>query len=365
MPVKVLVISDYRDYHSARPESNIFIGLARLGYDITLMTYKQGRMAEEMESAGIRVLDFHPTKKFDKTEIKKIRQYLVDHHIDIMHLFNSEGIVNGIRAAKGLPVKVILYRGFCGHIHWYDPSAYFKYLHPRVDYIHCNSIGVEQLIRRNLLFSSKDKAVTINKGHNVDWYNNYQPRDIRKELGIEPDSFLLITVANNRKMKGIPYLLKAFNLLPGDANIHLLLVGKNMDSRSNLALVASGGNQHKVHFTGFQKDALEIVAACNVFVLPSIYGESITKSVIEAMCLGVAPVITDIPGNIELMKNGESGLVVPSKNPSAMAAALLSLYKDRTLQQQFGTNAREHIRKHLNEKRTITEMDAFYKRILN
>lgn len=365
MPVKVLVISDYRDYHSARPESNIFIGLARLGYDITLMTYKEGRMAEEMESAGIRVLDFHPTKKFDKKEIKIIRQYLVDHNIDIMHLFNSEGIVNGIRAAKGLPVKVILYRGFCGHIHWYDPSAYFKFLHPRVDYIHCNSIGVEQLIRRNLLFSSKDKAITINKGHNVDWYNDYKPRDIRKELGLEPDSFLLITVANNRKMKGIPYLLKAFNLLPREANIHLLLVGKNMDSKSNLALVAAGGNQHKVHFTGFQKNALEIVAACNVFVLPSIYGESITKSVIEAMCLSVAPVITDIPGNIELMKNGESGLVVPAKNPSAMAAALLSLYKDRALLQQLGTNAREHIRTQLNEKRTITEMDALYKRILS
>src|SRR5690606_29042117 len=126
----------------------------------------------------------------------------------------------------------------------------------------------------------------------------------------------------------------------------LLLVGKNMDSKSNIALVASGGNQHKVHFTGFQKNALEIVAACNVFVLPSIYGESITKSVIEAMCLSVAPVITYIPGNIELMKNGESGLVVPAKNPSAMAAALLSLYNDRTLLQQLGTNAREHIRNH-------------------
>lgn len=365
MPVKVLVISDYRDYHSSRPESNIFIGLAKLGYDITLMTYKGGRMPEEMENAGIRVLDFHPKKKFDQEEIKKIRQYLIDHNIDIMHLFNSEGIVNGIRAAKGLRVKVVLYRGFCGHIHWYDPSAYFKYLHPRVDYIHCNSIGVEQLIRKNLLFSSKDKAITINKGHNVDWYTDYKPRDIRKELGLEPDSFLLITVANNRKMKGIPYLLKAFNFLPKEANIHLLLVGKNMDSTSNLALVAAGGNQHKVHFTGFQKNPLEIVAACNVFVLPSIYGESITKSVIEAMCLGVVSVITDIPGNIELMKNGESGLVVPAKNPSAMADALLSLYYDRTLLQQLRTNAREHIRNRLNEKKTITEMDAFYKRILH
>lgn len=71
MPVKVLVISDYRDYHSSRPESNIFIGLAKLGYDITLMTYKGGRMPEEMENAGIRVLDFHPKKKFDQEEIKK------------------------------------------------------------------------------------------------------------------------------------------------------------------------------------------------------------------------------------------------------------------------------------------------------
>jgi len=138
---KILVISDYSKLHSTRPEASIFIELAKKGYEIHIMTYENSPLEKQFLDAGISVIAFHPSKKFDKNETGRIREYLIEHSIEIMQLYNSNATIQGLKAAKGLDVKVVLYRGFAGHIHWYDPSSYFKFLHPRVDAIVCNSKG--------------------------------------------------------------------------------------------------------------------------------------------------------------------------------------------------------------------------------
>ncbi len=358
-PLKILVISNYRDYHTARPEAEIFIGLAKRGHQVHIMTYGDAKYANEFRAAGIKVIDFHPQKKFDKAEIAFIRAELIKEKHDIIHLFNGKSIINGIRAAKRLPVKVVLYRGYCGNIHWYDPTAYLKFLHPRVDGIFCNSIGVEKLIRSQLMFN-KQKALTINKGHKTAWYDGYEPFDIKKALGLPNDAFMLVNVANNREMKGIPYLLKAMDQLPPEAPIHLLLVGRDMDTPDNLKLLEGSPNQHKVHFLGFREDALNVVAASDVFVLASLFGESITKSVIEAMSLGIAPIITDIPGNTELIEDNISGIRVPSRDASALNKAILELYNNRALCKELATNAKLHIENNLNTENTVAKTENWY-----
>jgi L-malate glycosyltransferase len=359
MPLKILAISNYRDFHTARPEAEIFIGLARRGHQVHIMTYGDAAYADKFREAGIKVIDFHPRKKFDKGEIAFIRKELIKEGHDVIHLFNGKSIINGIRAAKGLAVKVVLYRGYTGNIHWYDPTAYLKFLHPRVDGIFCNSIGVENLIRSQLFFRKK-KARTINKGHRTEWYQAYDPINLKAELNLPEDAFLVVNVANNRKMKGIPYLLEAITKLPSDLPVHLLLVGRDMDLEPNLKILEHSANKHKVHFLGFRKDALNVVASCDVFVLSSLFGESITKSVIEAMSLGIAPIITDIPGNSELVVNGKSGVVVPLKDGAAIARSILTLFKDRDLLDSIRRNAKLHIENNLNTDRTIELTEQFY-----
>lgn len=352
MSIKVLVISDYRDFHSTRPEASIFIGLAKLGFQISIMTYLDSKHIEEFEKSNIKVIDFHPEKKFDKSEIKIIKDFVIKEEIEILHLFNSVSIINGIQAAKRLSVKVVLYRGYCGNIHWYDPTAYFKFLHPRVDKIFCNSQGVEEYIQKQLFFD-KRKTVTINKGHNVEWYSGYDSSDIRKELDLPTDSFLLISVSNNRKMKGLRYLLEAFNDISNDLSIHLLLVGRNMDNKQNLKILNQGKKKDNVHMLGFRKNVLNIVASSNVFVLPSIKGESITKSVIEAMSLSVTPIITNIPGNKELIINNESGLIVPYKRSDKLRDAILKLYENQSFCRALGENSKKRIETKINHKQAI------------
>lgn len=359
MPIKILVISDYRHMLPARPEAEVFLGLDPDEFAITIMTNKGSVYAEKLEQHGIRVIDFHPESKFDKKEINFICKELIEGSYDILHLFNSTAIVSGIQAARNLPVKVVLYRGYTGNIHWWDPTAYLKFLHPRVDKIVCNSIGVEELIRRNSIFNA-NKCITINKGHRTEWYEQYETVDWQTE-GIPQDAFVVMCVCNNRRMKGLPYLLKALKFLPKDITLHLVLVGRNMDTKENLRIIDEGQYRDKVHFFGFRDDVLRLVASSNIFVLPSIYGESITKSVLEAMSLGIAPVITDIPGNTELVDNGVNGLVVPRKNSKALADAILHLYQNPELSKQFGLKSKERIETVLNNRVTIEKTAQLYR----
>lgn len=361
--MKVLVISNYNAKHTVRPEAEIFIDLHQLGVEVEIMTYEGSYYAKKFKENGIRVIDFHPEKKFSRKESDFIRKHLKEGRHDILHLFNSKSTITGIRAAKSLPVKVVLYRGYEGNIKWYDPTCYLKYLHPRVDKIVCNAKSIENYINKQFKFQkNKNKAITINKGHDVDWYKT-KPIS-RKELGISENALLLVNSANNRKMKGIPWLLEAMNQIPGNCNIHLLLLGRNMETKENLHILNKGKNVEKVHFLGFRKDALSVVAACDAFVLPSIMGESLTKAVVEAMSLSVAPIITDIPGNAELLVNGISGLVVPAKNSEAIKNAILMLYHDRELCESFGNQAKQHIKTQLNHEKTVKEMKKLYEELL-
>lgn len=356
--MKIMVISNYRSKHTARPEAEIFVSLARRGYDITIVTYPDADYIPRFEEAGCKIVGWHPDQRHSRSEIIKLRQLLVDHEITHLHLYNSISSVNGIAAAKRLPIQVLLYRGYAGNIHWLDPLSYRKYLHPRVDGIQCNSSGVQHLIQKHL-WRKKEKAITISKGHDLDWYASVKAHDIRSELGIPNDHLLLVNVANNRKMKGIPYLLEAMASLVGNP-VTLLLIGRDMDTEENLTFLRKANAGKLVNFVGYRDDVLQIVKSCDIFVSSSIKGESITRSIMEAMSLGVAQIVTDIPGNVELVEAGVSGLVAKSKNGPSLAAAITQLMRDPLLLKKFKRNAPKHIATHLNHTTTIDKMEAWY-----
>ncbi len=360
MGIKLLVISNYRSSTIVRPEAEIFVALRKqYDYDITVMTFDGSEYAEKFKSLGIRVIDFYPEKKFSLKQISFIRKELKAVGYQIIHLFSNKAMINGIFASLGLPVKVAIYRGYTGNIHWWDPFMYLKYLSPRVDRIVCLVEAIRVLMRKNLFFN-KDKAITINKGHDIHWYDNVTPVDL-SYLNLPQNAFKIICTANVRRMKGIKYLLEATHYLPSDSNIYLILMGHGMDAPKFKKLIDSSPIKNQIISLGFRKDPLNVVKACDAFVLPSIYGEAITRSGIEAMSLGLPPIITDIIGNIKLAIHNESGLVVPSRDPKALADAMVKLNEDRELAKRLGANARLHIDKTLNTRDTVKGFDAMYR----
>ncbi|MEY3052855.1 MAG: hypothetical protein RLY31_2640 [Bacteroidota bacterium] len=361
MATKALVISNYRDTNGVRPEAELFIRLQQAGVRVTIMTFPDAPYVNRFRSAGIVVIPFHPTKKFDLGAILTIRKTLVHGQYDFLHLFNSRAIRNGLLAATGIPVKVILYRGYTGNIHWLDPSAYLKYLHPRVDRIICIAPAISELFRRQPGFRP-EKAVTISKGHDPAWYDDIRPNRtlIRNTWHVPDNAFLVVCVANNRRMKGIPVLLEATCALPPTCPVHFLLIGNNMDDRACRKWMELSPLRNQIHLAGFRTDVLSLLAAADGFVLPSLFGEATTKALLEAMSLGVPPIITDIPGNKAVVSDGLNGRVVPPGNPAALAAAIHAMANNRVLARQWGAAARDSVRRNFHIQQTTAAYLSLY-----
>ncbi len=345
-----------------RPEAELFIGLKKSGIEIDIITYSDCAYNEKFRAAGIHVIEMHPEKKLSLTSIRFIRKLLKEGKYNIIHLFNNKAITNGIFASMNLPVKVVLYRGYAGNLEWFNPSSYLKHLNPRVDKVMCLAKAVEEYLQQQLFFD-KSKAITINKGHDLSWFADVQPIQ-RESLGLSDTDFVISCVANNRTMKGIPYLLKSFHFIPQELPVHLLLIGKNMDDAENMKIINSSPNKAKIHLTGFRKDALQIVKASDVFALASIKGEATTKAVIEAMSLGVVPVITNVAGNRELVIDRKCGLVVPMKNPEALAHAFLELYRNTELKATLAAQAQKQIATNFSVHQTVKKVKEMYEELL-
>ncbi len=362
--MKILVISNYRGLHVARPEAEIFIGLSLLGYDITIMTYADAEYIPRLKENGIQIIPRHPSKKNDPVFTSFLKNHLTENKYDILHLFNNKAILSGIRAAKNIDIKVVIYRGAAANMAWYNPLNYLKFFHPRIDYVVCNSEEVRQKFL-SVPYYNPDKAVTILKGHDSKWYSGVTKHDIRQELGIKKEAFLFIIVANNRKVKGVHILLKAMKCILKDANIELIVVGEKMDRSPIPKLTKKSGKSDKIHFLGYREDVLNIVAACDSLINPSTGSEALSKCIVEAMSLGIVPIVSDIKGNIQLVDDKINGLIFRNRNYVELSEKMLYLYNNQELMSDLSMAAKQKIEQDINHEDTVQAYDDFYKKIVS
>jgi len=338
---KLLVISNYAiTMHNVRPEAEMIIGLKQRGLEVEVMTPRNCAYAERMAGFGIPIHDYLPASKFSTAAARRVRQVLREGGHQLQYLFNNPAIVAGLRASRGLPVRNVTYRGQAGNVSRYDPSAYLTHLNPRVNRIVCVANAVRDSLRPEL--RDPAKAVTIYKGHDIAWYADVEALD-RASLGLPPEAFVLACVATNRPRKGVPVLLEAIGQLPADTPVHLLLVGGGMDGPDVDELVRDNPRSDRIHRFGHRDDVLSLVATADAAVLPSLRREGLPKTVIEAMALGLPPIVTRTGGSPELVVAGESGWVVPPGEPAALAAAMQELAMDRERAKRMGAAARQRL----------------------
>lgn len=347
----IMVVSDYANIVSARPEAELFISLHHRGWNIVLMVPDTSPWLSRFQEEGITVEAYAIKGRRHPEEIEHMRRILMHHHVDLMLLFNNRAVVNGIRAAAKLQVKVVVYRGSVGNVHWYDPTSYTKVLHPRVDGILCLHNAVKAHLDKQMIFRTI-KTEVMRKGHNPKWYQSVEPLNLA-EINVPKSAFVVVFVGNVRRVKGLPYLLDATHELAANPNAHLLLVGMGMDTPMCNKAIKASPMSNRIHRLGFRPDALRVVASSQVLVLPSLRSEALTKAVQESMHLGVCPVITDIPGNAGLVEDKRSGRVVPIKDARALGKALLECSDAPEKTANMGKEARIHIRNWLSQQQTI------------
>ena len=360
MPIRSLCITESAD----RPTVQTFIGMHNAGVEITVVCPADHPNNAVLQDAGVPTIDIRLPKNFDKDGIAKLRAELIRGQYDIVHTFNNKAVTNGLRAARGLPVKIVCYRGIVGALGFLDPMSWMRYLNPRIDRIVC----VADAIRRHFLQMQPaflrmpaTRPVTIHKGHLLEWYDS-EPTDLG-QFGIPQDAFVIGCTANYRPRKGIDYLIDAIGMLPSDIPAHLLLVGR-MDAKKLTARIKASPAAERIHRGGFRTDATELSAACDVFCLPSTKREGLARSIIEAMAYRVPPVVTDSGGSPELVVDGVSGIVVPPQDAASLATAFEKLYRDPNLRARMGDAARARIATDFRNEDTVNKTIELYRDLI-
>lgn len=170
----------------------------------------------------------------------------------------------------------------------------------------------------------------------------------------------IVTVAGMNARKGIDELLQAFERVAarhGDA--HLYLVGDGPERARFEARARAGAAAPRVHFTGFLRDPRPHLLAADLFVLAS-RRESFPIVVGEARAAGCAIVATDVDGVRESLDDGRAGLLVPSRDPVALAGAIDRLLGDPELRAQWRAAARDGLERYRVE-RMVDDTVALYR----
>lgn len=194
----------------------------------------------------------------------------------------------------------------------------------------------------------REKSQVITNGFDVSQFApSAQARAaVRAELGMREDQFLIGLVGRFHPMKDHVNFLRAASLLSEDNHAaRFLLVGRKVDNGNQTVrrLLGKWNLEGRVHLLGERADTHTLIAALDVCSLSSSYGESFPLVVGEAMACGVPCVVTDVGDAAKLV--GATGLVVPPRNPEALAHAWRELMRlGPSGRAQLGEAARERVR---------------------
>jgi glycosyltransferase involved in cell wall biosynthesis len=215
-----------------------------------------------------------------------------------------------------------------------------------------------------------DRIVVIGEGVDLTKFSN--PRlaaETRASLGFPEDAVVIGTVGMVRSGKGYDVLVDAAARVIGvEARARFLLIGgPTADGayfREIHALISRLGIREHVIMTGWRDDVPDLMAALDVFVLASTGTEGQSRVIPEAFALGRPVVASQFGGIPELVRDGENGLLVPPRDPSALADALLRMVRDPALRLRCGQAGRHFAHAHLDFDLRLRQSLALYQSLV-
>lgn len=181
----------------------------------------------------------------------------------------------------------------------------------------------------------------------------------KKELGLGPGPVVGI-VARLSDVKGHSYLIKAFKEVAEKfSDAQLLIAGEGNMKEELLSLARRLRIEGKVYFIPEVEDTRCVLAAIDVFVMPSLK-EGLGLALMEAEAMGLAVVGSDIGGIKTLIEHGKSGLLVSPADPGGLALAITELLQNPKQAEQFGKEAAAFIKENFSDAKMVSETEKVY-----
>jgi phosphatidyl-myo-inositol alpha-mannosyltransferase len=194
---------------------------------------------------------------------------------------------------------------------------------------------------------------------------------LHAEFGVPRNVPIVGMVAVFRPRKGAELLIEAAAQVHAmDVAMHLLLVGEAFrgeggDYGAHLRALASRvGLGDRVTFTGFRRDTDRVIAGLDLFALPSRFGEGLPMVLLEAMGAGVPVVTTPVEGIVEVVSDGQNGMLVPADDSSALAQAIARALADPAASNGLGAAGRRTILERHTSDAMARGIESVYREIV-
>ena len=356
-------------------EPYCFIAAGATPYVFTLEN--RGPLADQLEAAGVpvKVSWFSLAAGCSGKAVRILRMAPVSLQLFLHFLFRRPDIIHFFLPADyliGAPIALLTGHRRCvmsrrSMNNYQDKfprilAVLERHLHKRMRAILGNSKKVvSQLVSEE--GAPVDRTILI--------YNGVQPGDIhdrkkiRATLGIPEQTVVIIVVANLIPYKGHDDLLEACGRLSPHDDWKLLVVGSDVrGNRSRLEAQAERlGIADRVDFTGGRADVRALLASSDIGVLAS-HEEGFSNAILEGMAEGLPMVVTDVGGNAEAVIDSETGIVVPPRNPEAMANALSRFIGDPELRTKMGQAGSHRIGQNFTLSACVDNYERLYEAIL-
>jgi glycosyltransferase involved in cell wall biosynthesis len=189
----------------------------------------------------------------------------------------------------------------------------------------------------------------------------------RRQLGISEAAPVIITVANIRRVKGLDVLVEGARLVcQRYPQAVFLIAGKDLEPEYFAQVesrIASLELEKNFRFLKARADVFQLLGTSQVFCLPS-RSEGFSNALIEAMAAGLPSVATDVGGNREVLKDGESGFIVKSEDFKALAERLITLLDDPARAAAMGRRAQAVVRSKFTVQAMMDQLVEVYDGLL-
>ena len=331
--------------------------LAENGFHVEIACSNVGGRMDEVRNALDGVAKAIHTLRLERSPVsprnflgyEDLRQLLKENHYDI--IWTNEpvmGVVTRLAANKYRKqgTKVVY---MCHGFHFFNGAGKLNWLvfYPIEK---CMSRLCDMIVTIN--HEDEEQAKTFwapqvkyihGIGINTDRLHQYSEQtEIRAELGLEADDFLVLSVGELNENKNQQVIIRALSQI-GDHKVHYLLCGKG-ELRATLENLAKElGVENNVHFLGYRKDVVDICNQADIFVLPS-FREGISVASLEAMYCGMPLITSRVRGSEDYLLDGVSGFLCDARDVNGFAEAIIILKSDRRFRECCGEANRQTVR---------------------